>query len=61
MTLRIFILGRVVYVLEIKKAYLELIVAKLKIKKVYNDEVKVYDEDLTKVPPRNLRPKKLIV
>lgn len=37
------------YILEIKKVYLKLILVESKVKKVYNNNIKDYDNDLTKV------------
>lgn len=56
--LRIFIPGRAAHVLEMKKAYLELVAAEPKAKKVHDDEVEPCDEDLTKALIRKARPKK---
>ena len=56
--LRIFIPGRAAHVLEMKKAYLELVPAEPKVKKAHDDEVEACDKDLTKAPPRATRTKK---
>ena len=59
--LRISIPGRAAHVLEMKKAYLELVIAQPKTKQAHDDEMEECDQDFTKTPRLPARPRKATV
>ena len=59
--LRIFIPGRAAHVLEMKKAYLELVMAQPKMKQAHDDEIEECDQDFTKTPRPPARPRRVTI
>ena len=59
--LQISIPGRQAHVLEMKKAYPELVIAQPKTNQAHNDEMEECDRDFTKTPRPPSRPRRVII